>query len=330
MSTEPPQTEPLRARFDLIAKELLCSSLQPFAQKAEKEYEIAVSGMVRVDYAFEPDPARSAERQKLGLLGRMTDEPCFIEAFHRPPGAMTLLGSIRKQLAHAQLVERLTGKPLEAPRRLWIVSAGRPAGALEQLRARPVKEWPPGVYALAPGMNVWILVANKLPATRDTLFVRLLGSGAALKKALRELRALPRAAWERELALDLFVQQRLTIEASDELSSEEDAELIMATYQLVEEFKKKQRDEGRLEGRLEGQLEGRLEGQLEGRLEGRLEGARGGIFRLFERRFGPMPKGLKASVEAQKRVEVLEEWIAIVGTEDLDVIESTLRPATGS
>ncbi len=44
--------------------------------------EISTSGMARIDFAFEPDPARSADRERLGLLGRMTLESCLIEVFH--------------------------------------------------------------------------------------------------------------------------------------------------------------------------------------------------------------------------------------------------------
>jgi hypothetical protein len=309
--------EVLRPRFDLITKELLLTSLGPLGRQAEKEYEIATSGMARVDFAFEPDPARSADRERLGLLGRMTSESCFIEVFHRPPGRMLVLGCVRKQLAHALVMEReaLTSgtRVPDKPRLFWVVSSGRPDQVLEQFGARRIVGWPRGVYDLVPGAHVRAMVANELPKGRDTLFMRLFGSGRALKTALGELRKLDQGQWERDLALELFVQQRLTIETTDQISSEEDAELIMATNELVEEFKRKHIEIGRRGG------------LREGRREGRREGARRAIVRLYERRFGPMPQDLRDVLEAQQDEGLLDEWNAIVGTEPMERVTAAFR-----
>jgi len=57
-----------------------------------------------------------------------------------------------------------------------------------------------GIYESPPLLCTRLKLVSELPVTRDTLLVRLLGAGSALKKAIAELQALPADAPERRPA----------------------------------------------------------------------------------------------------------------------------------
>ena len=48
------------------------------------------------------DPARSAERARLGLLGRLASVLCLIELYAHPPSAEELRACLSKHFAHWQ------------------------------------------------------------------------------------------------------------------------------------------------------------------------------------------------------------------------------------
>jgi predicted transposase YdaD len=58
------------------------------------------------------------------------------------------------------------------------------------------------------------------------------------------------------------------------------------------------RQEGRIEGRQDGIQEGFKSGELKGRHEGTLAASRQSILEAFDLRFGPIPDGLRDSIEA--------------------------------
>lgn len=46
-----------------------------------------------------------------------------------------------------------------------------------------------------------LVVLRDLPATRETLALRLLGTGPTFRQAVKDLRALPAESWEAELLI---------------------------------------------------------------------------------------------------------------------------------
>jgi hypothetical protein len=70
--------------FDQLAKEILDLLLSALG-RLETEAEVPAIPTQRADVFFEPDRACDDARRALGLVGRMTDQCCFFEAFHEAP-----------------------------------------------------------------------------------------------------------------------------------------------------------------------------------------------------------------------------------------------------
>jgi hypothetical protein len=64
----------------------------------------------------------------------------------------------------------------------------------------PRRTWPKGIYFGPPAVALQAIVLRELPATRDTLLLRLLGAGDVLETALAEQAALAKDAPERRAA----------------------------------------------------------------------------------------------------------------------------------
>ena len=168
---------------DALAKNVLEAVLSP-AGTFEREAGVPEVPAQRGDAFFVPDAARASALEGGGLLGRMASAPCLFEAFHDAPGVDELTAVARK-LLH-QRHARTLAKQVPAER-VWVLSAGRPVGALEAAWARPAPGWPAGVYATAPMFGVWFVVIPELPEEPSTLAVRLLGRGRRWVEACRAL-----------------------------------------------------------------------------------------------------------------------------------------------
>src|SRR5262245_37759414 len=76
---------PMRNRFDHLAKEIGQKSLTPSGTTIAHD---EINAETRyADLRHEPDPARHAERDRLGLLGRLASVPCVIEVYSDAPDA---------------------------------------------------------------------------------------------------------------------------------------------------------------------------------------------------------------------------------------------------
>jgi hypothetical protein len=102
------------------------------------------------------------------------------------------------------------------------------------------------------------MVLSELPTTRETLLLRLLGSGRTLRGAIAELVALPEGAWERAIAEPWLVRLRFEVPTETSARSVEEEELIVEIQKWYAELKQEIRQEGKLEGELEGELKGRV------------------------------------------------------------------------
>ena len=72
-----------RNRFDRLAKQVGQEALRSSGTTLVNE-EIH-SATQYADLSHAPDPARKAERDRLGLLGRLAAEPCLIEVYSEAP-----------------------------------------------------------------------------------------------------------------------------------------------------------------------------------------------------------------------------------------------------
>jgi hypothetical protein len=69
----------MRNRFDRIGKGILRGALETGGAVAN-ELEVPAADAQAVDTWFEPAPERAAERQRVGLLGRMAGGPTMFES----------------------------------------------------------------------------------------------------------------------------------------------------------------------------------------------------------------------------------------------------------
>jgi len=239
--------------FDSLAKEILDLLLHEVGA-VETEVEVPALPSQRADVLFVPDPSRDADRRALGLLGSMTDRACLFEAFHDAPSSDDVSACLRKLLNH-----RHARAPLQRAfaERAWLLCAGRPDTAIEEMRALRTSGAPPGFYDLGPALRLSIVVLSELEPTDDTLPLRLMGAGTTLHAALRALRdrygRLPRGKKIYTAVIQLFLAARRRGVAL--------TEAMMLDVTEAEEYMRTQHAEGLAQGLVKGRQEGRQEGQ---------------------------------------------------------------------
>jgi hypothetical protein len=132
-----------------------------------------------------------------------------------------------------------------------------------------------------------VLVLTELPRTRDTLLLRLLGSGRVLAQALADFGALPEDAWERNVVGPLLLHFRLASRGMPEMNEEDDVSAEIRAW--AEEYDNYLRGEGRTEGRTE-------------------EAARA-VLTVLRARGIAVPDAARERILAQKEPERLERWL---------------------
>ncbi|MFT3774462.1 MAG: hypothetical protein QM820_54575 [Minicystis sp.] len=215
----------------------------------------------------DPDPARHAERARLGLLGRLASTLCLIEVYAHAPSGEELRACLTKHFSYWQERADKTRavnkkrkekdknpslEPLVEPF-LWIVVAGISAPMLEKLKAAPLSSFPSGVYVFGGDLfRAGLVVASELPRERSTLLVRIMAAGPGLPQAIADLAALPADAYERAVAEDVLVhlQQALGNKPSRNPAEEEFIVIVTTNWREARELG---RDEGLKEGRIEGE-----------------------------------------------------------------------------
>jgi hypothetical protein len=262
------------------------------------------------DLRHEPDPARHAERARLGLLGRLAATPCLIEVYSQAPRPEDIRACLTKHLAHWQDCARRTrsknharepdqlSEKLVTPF-LWIIAAGTPKSVLTQLRFEAWPDGPAGVYTFGGEvLHVGIVAANELPRDPTTLLVRIMAAGPLLASAVDDVRLLPLDAPERVIAepalLDFVHQLGQRPDRTDD-----EKEFIVAMQSSWEDA----RAEGRTEGRTEAQAKD--------------------LLTVLRVRGIAVPEGARQRIQSQKDPEQLERWLekASVATSIGDVID---------
>jgi hypothetical protein len=87
-------------QFDQLGKKIGLRALGPSGLTVAQD-EIS-SNAHHADLRHEPDPARGAERARLGLLGRIVSVLCLVEIFSSTPDEEESLGSLGKLIAFRQ------------------------------------------------------------------------------------------------------------------------------------------------------------------------------------------------------------------------------------
>jgi len=256
-----------------------------------------------VDMVVAPRPG---EVRDLGLplLRRMSGQLCLFEVFHNTPGLAEVRGCIRKQLGYHHQMEMAARRmkqqrPSVPP--LWILSSGRPETALRAFQASAMEGWPTGFWQMRPVDAVHIVAINRLPTTRDTLPLRLLGRGPTLRRALEQLRELPADSVENRLAMPVLLEFQILM-PDDEVEEE-----MLNSWQEIRMKYEGREDAARREGELRGRRAGKREGRRAGRREGRRQGMRAFLLHQLEKRFVDVPvryvRRVKRADDAQ-----LEVW----------------------
>jgi hypothetical protein len=199
----------MRNHFDQLAKHIGRNALAPLGTTV---VHVEISPETQyADLQHDPDPARTAERQQLGLLGQIASALCLIEVYSDAPSGEEFRACLSKHIAFSQQRRRRarTGdkeherQPPEvavAPF-LWVITAGVPTTLLTELELEAASGWPAGVYLFGGNvLRVGIVMASKLPRERSTLLVRLMAAGPLLGPATSELFKLSRDAHERAVA----------------------------------------------------------------------------------------------------------------------------------
>jgi len=297
-----------RFRHDQSAKELLKSMLEPLGS-VSSQHEVPAEALY-IDVVFEgPNPTlEPADFARLGLLGRLVQQPCLFEPYRSTLQDAHLVNGMAKlcwsRLEHQRRQSKIKGKERDSPTpQLWILCpdatearlgahALQAAGSLEPALAdgrRAVGRWPTGVYTVGTGWGFGVIVLSELPPVRETLLLRLLGKGATQRLAIEQLRELPEDDPLRKPVLHLLLKWRIIVQERPP-ETEEDQEVSMLIDHTYDEWITKTRNEGRQEGRQEGRLEGLLSAMR----------------RTWLRRFGEIPAPVVAYLEGLDSSEALE------------------------
>jgi hypothetical protein len=304
----------MRNRFDQLAKQIGQKALGSFGTAVTQD---AINPETQyADLRFEPDPARQAERERLGLLGRLAASACIIEAYSDAPSAEEFRACLTKHLtawqqrirdARSESKKRSEPQPREesAASFLWIIAAGAPTTLLAKLKLERSADWPAGIYLLGDDvLRVGIVVASQLPRDRTTLLVRLMAAGALLPPAVKEVAALPPDAYERSVAEPILLQFQYMLGQSPTQDPNEQ-EFIMAMLKSWEEGKAEARAEGRAEARVEAQVNA--------------------VLTVLRVRGIEVPEAVRERILAEKDINRLTRWFenAIVSSTIGEVIDKS-------
>jgi hypothetical protein len=191
---------------DGFAKNLLRDALSR-ACASETEVEV-LAATQRIDVYTIPDPARAAERARMGLLGELADAPCLFEPFHDTP----TLGQLRRCLNKQHTWHH------ELERRARAASAAS-ASSAGSTPAEPRRD---------------------KPAAEEVQFPALV-----VIQALADLADLPGDAWEQSVATPLLVHFQL---GSHGHPTNEEDDVSAEIQAWFEDYQRKVRNEGREEG----------------------------------------------------------------------------------
>ena len=276
----------MRNRFDQLAKQIGKEALGPSG--ATMTHDEISPETQHADLRHEPDPLRAAERERLGLLGRIAAVLCLIEIYGHAPDAKELRACLAKHFAFWQQRERarkrttssqLPGALVEPY--LWIIAASKPSALVLKLKLEPAPGWPTGVYFFGEDvLRVGIVVASELPRDRSSLLVRLMAAGPLLAHAIEDLKALPEDAHERVVAQQILLNLQHAL-GHKPAKTPEEQEFIMIMHSTWEDARE----------------------------QGRAEATARAVLTVLQARGIELSKRARARILAQKDLARLERWL---------------------
>ncbi|MCL1475287.1 hypothetical protein [Argonema antarcticum] len=289
-----------RFPHDQFAKDYLKELLTPLGQVQTSRN---IAGEVReIDVWFTPSSTLTSEAQALGLLGIFATTPSIFEPFRNAVTSSQVRSCISKLFdVHADIErqakrENTRLNESELPK-LWIFTPTASPLLLDEFRAINDREsWLPGVYFLGEGLKTAIVAIHQLPRTPETLWLRILGKGKVQKQAINELTALPEDNPLRINALELLYSLRVTLEANQNLDSE-DRELIMELSPLYLERLDAAVQSGVEQGIEQGIQQGIQRGIQQGIQRGIQQGERLVVENMLRVRFGVLDDELRSIIE---------------------------------
>ena len=299
----------MRARLDQLGKNILHDLLRAFGA-----VEIGMDGASLEGEGFglwyAADPARSALQpgQVPGLLQSLAVSSCLVELCSDAAEESALHACAARRYRWQRVLEQRSGRREPLPL-LWVLSAERPEAWLKSFGFALVADGAQKHYkTAASGWRIRLAVLADLPRTRDTLLLRLLGSGAVRRQAARELVVLPLDAWEAVIALPWLARLLFEVPAQAAELPADERDFIMETREWFEQLQRQLREEGVALGLSRGREEGFARGRLQA------------ISRIVERRLQ------RPLVEAERRA--LAERIERLGDERVDEVILAFSPAT--
>lgn len=224
--TPPLADDPDDPLGERMARELLGAAMEAVGS-VPVQHEVE-SMELRVNLRCETDTRRRA----LGLLGRLAGPASAWELLHDPMAPNDIESCLHKQL---NLLRDLEDRPARLPR-FWVILPEHDDTVVSGWGMRPDKHMTSSVFWGPPAHALGVVMLDRLPRTRATLGLRMLGLGDVLRDATDDLRALPKRAWERAVtraALD----EALGPHASPEVIAMEPAPLraLRSTYHALHE-----------------------------------------------------------------------------------------------
>lgn len=180
-----------RFPHDQFAKHCFEPLLSPIGQFTPS---LKVNAEVReIDIYFEPTPS-AVPPSDLGLLYRCVERATVFEPFRNAasPHEIRACASKLYELHNDILREAKRSKqrtPASEQRPfLWIITPTLSEAVQDEFGAcQQLDHWPPGVFFTPTGWRTGFIVVHKLPATPDTLWFRLFGTGNFQVRAFAEL-----------------------------------------------------------------------------------------------------------------------------------------------
>jgi Domain of unknown function (DUF4351) len=191
---------------------------------------------------------------------------------------------------------------------LWVVGPTISKVVLAAFGAISAEGWGAGVYFAVSGLRTFLIAAHQLAPTKDTLWLRILGRGEIQKRAIDEVLALPIDDPMRNLALKLINQWRIRVEQTQDLSPDEQEQLMNFSPAYIAW------EEQTLQ-------KGRQEGELRGRQEAACEI----LLKQLTRKFGSLSAQVVSQIQAIDNTEKLEQLAeALIDTPDIQAFLQNL------
>jgi hypothetical protein len=243
-----------RQLHDQFAKQYLEELLTPLGT-VNVSWEIP-SEVRQVDIWFVPQ-ASTPSVPNLGLLQKLAATSCLFEPYRNPPTEIEMRSCLLKLYSlHGNLIRKAKRDKhslieSELPC-LWILSPSCSQRILNGFGATidQLGNWGNGVYFLPEFQKTAIVAINQLPATPDTLWLRILGKGRTQQRAVEELVNLPTGTPLLEELLDILANWRKNLELRDNLN-EDEREVFMNLAPAYLRQREEWREEGKQEERRE-------------------------------------------------------------------------------